>query len=48
MSLIMGVLESDFVIFCADTQLNGYNGIKNEVDKVYYINKNIPGATDIV
>lgn len=41
----MGVLESDFVIFCADTQLNGYDGIKSEVDKVYYINKDIIVAT---
>lgn len=41
MSLIMGILDKDFGIICADTQLNEEDGSKNIVQKVYALNPNI-------
>lgn len=41
MSLIMGVLDRDFVLFCGDTQLNKYDGTKEETEKIFKINEDI-------
>lgn len=41
MSLIMGILEKDFLILCADTQLNKPDGSKEIIEKLIEINNNI-------
>lgn len=41
MSLVMGILEKDFFVLCADTQLNKPDGTKELIDKIIKINDNI-------
>lgn len=41
MSLVMGILEKDFMILCADTQLNKPDGSKEVINKLIKINDNI-------
>ena len=41
MSLVLGILEQDFVIFCADTRITFFDGSKETITKTFYINNNI-------
>ena len=41
MSLVMGILEKDFLVLCADTQLNKPDGSKDTINKLIKINDNI-------
>lgn len=41
MSLVMGILQNDFVMFCSDSRLNGYDNNSYTVQKVFKYNENI-------
>lgn len=45
MSLLMGILQNDFVIFCSDSRLNGYDNNSYTVQKVFKYNENLIYAT---
>lgn len=41
MSILLGVLDKNFAMICADTQLNCFDGTKKEIQKVYQINDSL-------
>lgn len=45
MSLIVGILQNDFIMFCSDSRLNGYDQKKYLVQKIFKLNDNLMYAT---